>query len=78
MSSDYELMLRFLYKRNISWYYLDKVLVKMRIGGMTNRDIFGIARKSFEDYRIGKLYGFGIGTLLRKNLRKIPQFFQRQ
>lgn len=33
LAADYELMLRFLYKHEISTTYIPKVLVKMRTGG---------------------------------------------
>jgi len=35
-ASDYEFMLRYMYRNNASAYYLPKMLVTMRIGGMSN------------------------------------------
>jgi glycosyltransferase len=76
IASDYELMLRFLGKYKISTCYLNKVLVKMRTGGTSNRSLKNIIRKSMEDLKairennIGSYY-----TLILKNLRKLNQFF---
>ena len=40
--ADIELMYRFLEKKNINFVYLDKILVSMRIGGISNRSIYKI------------------------------------
>ena len=74
IAADYELVLRFLYKYRIPACYIPKVLVKMRTGGLSNQNIKTIIRKSREDYKICKLYGFNFFTLLNKNLTKISQF----
>jgi len=42
VSADFELMLRFLEKYKISTIYLSKVLVRMRVGGESNRSIKNI------------------------------------
>jgi glycosyltransferase involved in cell wall biosynthesis len=44
VSADFELMLRFLEKYAISTAYLPKVLVKMRLGGESNRSIQNIIK----------------------------------
>ena len=78
IASDYELMLRLLEKEKISTCYIPEVLIKMRVGGVSNR-ISNIIIKSFEDYRVMKMHHVGgLAVLLRKNLSKIPQFFQKQ
>ena len=77
IAADYELMLRFLHKHRISTYYIPEVLIKMRLGGASNKSLSSIIRKSSEDYRAMKMHQVGgISTLLRKNLSKIPQFFK--
>ena len=56
--------------------YLPEVLVKMRCGGESNRNLGKIFQKSIEDYKILKSHGLPpFKTLLFKNLSKIPQFF---
>ncbi len=39
IASDYELMLRFLHKYKISTCYIPEVLIKMRLGGASNRSL---------------------------------------
>ncbi len=77
ISSDYEIMLRFLHKHQISSFYLPEVLVRMRVGGISNRSLKNLMRKSMEDYRAWKLNGLkgGMHIIFLKNISKIPQFF---
>ncbi len=75
IAADYELMMRFLGRHGISTCYIPEVLIKMRMGGASNRSISNILRKSSEDLRIMRMHDLGgLPTLLRKNLSKIPQF----
>ncbi len=74
ISADYELMLRLLYKHQIRCSYIKKVLVKMTIGGTSNRNFRNIIQKSKEDLMIiRKAKIGGVKTLLYKNLFKIKQ-----
>lgn len=67
--------------------YLPQVLVPMRLGGKSNRNLREIARKSWEDYQILRRHGRGcppglgglraLGALAGKNLSKMPHFFRR-
>lgn len=76
ISADYDTMLRFLGRYKISAAYLPEVMVKMRVGGASNRSIKNIIRKSTEDYQAIKKNKFGsVFTLIFKNLRKVTQFF---
>jgi len=77
IAADYELMLRFLYKYRISSFFLDDAIVKMRYGGVSNRNISNIIAKSREDRMICKSYNLGYMSLLMKNLQKLPQFILR-
>ena len=77
IASDYELMLRFLFKNGISTHYIPDVLVKMRIGGVSNKNLKNLIRKTTQDYmawKLNNLKGAALAIPL-KNLRKIPQFF---
>lgn len=80
VASDYELMLRFLEKYKISTHYIPEVLVKMRMGGNSNKNFKNMMIKSFEDYKAWKVNGLrgGVYTILLKNLTKVPQFFKRK
>lgn len=79
IAADYELMLRFLEKNKITTHYIPSVLVKMRTGGVSNRNLKNIARKTVEDYRAWRVNNQPVtfNTILYKNLSKIPQFFRR-
>lgn len=79
IAADYDYILRCLARTEICVRYLPEVLVRMRTGGASNRSFRAILRKSREDLRAMRRAGVGgIGTLLCKNLRKVPQFFVRQ
>lgn len=79
IAADYDFILRYFGRRQISAVWLPEVLVKMRVGGESNRSCAHILRKSCEDYRaLRKNHIGGIGALLLKNISKIPQFIERQ
>ena len=76
IAADYDFMLRILSKDELKIGYKPSVLVKMRTGGESNRNLSNIIRKSMEDYRALKSNQVGgIMALIYKNLRKLPQFF---
>jgi glycosyltransferase len=79
IAADYELMLRFLERHQITTLYIPSVLVKMRTGGTSNRSLRNILLKSKEDYRARKTNNINnaLSTVLLKNLSKIPQFLGR-
>lgn len=80
IASDYELMLRFLEKEKISTCYIPEVLLKMRIGGTSNRSLRNVAIKTMEDYRAWQINHLQkkFYTIPFKNLSKIPQFFMKK
>ena len=75
-AADYELMVRFLYKFNVKAIFLDKLLVNMRTGGMSNASLKHRYKALMNDYKALKVNGvpFAIFTLLFKKLSKITQF----
>lgn len=76
IAADYDNMLRLLGKHRITTAYLPVVMVKMRVGGASNRSLKNIIRKSSEDMRAIRVNRFGsVFTLVFKNLRKLGQFF---
>ena len=79
IAADYELMLRLLEKHGISTYYLPEVLIKMRLGGASNKSLKNLFIKSSEDYKAWKANDLngGLYTIFLKNFTKIPQFFVR-
>jgi glycosyltransferase involved in cell wall biosynthesis len=78
IAGDYDVILRYFFQAKIQSFYIQRVLVKMRLGGESNRSVFKVLLKMHEDYtalrhnRVG-----GIWTLLNKNFRKINQFWLR-
>jgi glycosyltransferase involved in cell wall biosynthesis len=75
ISGDYDGMLRFLTQGHVRLGYIPQVMVRMRIGGASNRTFAQILRKNREDYRAIRTHGVGgIATLLAKNLSKVTQF----
>lgn len=78
-AADYELMLRFLYKNRISTYYLNKVLVKMRVGGMSNVSFKNRLRANKEDKKAWEINKINpkFYTLYIKPIRKVLQFIKK-
>ena len=75
IAADYDAMLRWLWTHKLRPAYIPEVLVKMRIGGESNRSIGRILQKSREDYRALRRNNVGGAfTLAQKNLSKIKQF----
>jgi glycosyltransferase len=79
ISADYHSILQFFSMPNFNTVYLPEVLVKMRLGGVSNSTLGGIAKKSFEDWCALRDSGFSIintsWALSLKNLSKLNQFF---
>lgn len=78
IAADYDSILRYLFKYKISTAYIPEVLVKMRVGGASNKSIENIIKKSKEDRLALKSNNIPwLKALLMKNLTKIPQFFKK-
>jgi glycosyltransferase involved in cell wall biosynthesis len=78
IAGDYESMLRILSHGGFKVAYVPEVLVRMRMGGASNRSIRNMLIKSTEDYAALREHGIGgFGALLRKNITKLPQFMMR-
>jgi glycosyltransferase len=75
IAADYDAVLRWFGKAKLRAAYIPEVMVKMRVGGESNRSLGRIIAKSHEDYRTLRAHNVGgIGTLLWKNLSKVGQF----
>ncbi|MFB1490933.1 MULTISPECIES: glycosyltransferase family 2 protein [unclassified Thiocapsa] len=78
IAADYDLMLRMLTQMSGRVLYLPQVLVRMRVGGESNRSVGKILQKSREDCRALRSNRVGgLGALAWKNLSKLPQFVRR-
>jgi glycosyltransferase len=79
IAADYDLMLRVLSGMTGRVVYVPEVLVRMRVGGASNRSLRHVVRKSWEDYRALRSNRVGgVGALAWKNVSKLPQFVRRQ
>jgi glycosyltransferase involved in cell wall biosynthesis len=80
MASDYELMLRILYKYQFNAVYLHEVLVKMRVGGISNGSLKRRLVANKEDrmaWKVNKLNPYFF-TLYLKPLRKLSQYMNKE
>jgi len=75
LAADYELMLRFLYKHEVSTTYIPKVLVKMRTGGTSTPGLYTV-RAVAENYKAWKVNDLNPNpiTFVLKPLSKLLQY----
>jgi len=78
-AADYELMLRFLFKRGITCTYIPEILVKMRTGGQSNVSLRNRIRAHRMDHRAWQVNGLRPypWTILFKPLSKILQYIRK-
>ena len=76
-AADYELMLRFMHKTEVNAYFLDKVMVKMQCGGMSNKNPVSRIKAWRFDLKAMRKNGikFPLIALIMKPLRKMGQHF---
>lgn len=75
-AADYELMLRFMHTTDLNTFYVNKVLIKMQRGGMSNKSLINRVKAWRNDLRAMRDNAIKIPllTLIMKPLRKIGQF----
>jgi len=77
-SADYELMLRFMHKNEISVKYMPITTIKMRVGGQSNVTIKNRLAANKEDRMAWRMNGLSPGTAtVRKPLSKLTQFLKK-
>jgi len=78
IAADYELMLRLVHVNNIKLEYIPHVLVKMRLGGVSNAGLKNRLRANREDREAWEVNGLQpyFFTLYLKPARKIFQFIK--
>ncbi|BAL97476.1 glycosyltransferase family 2 protein [Rubrivivax gelatinosus] len=78
ISADYFSVLKLFTQPDFHAEYIPDVLVKMRLGGASNKSLRAIARKTREDWRALRSCNIGrVGAacaITWKNLSKLPQF----
>ncbi len=76
-AADYELMLKFLYVNKIDAYYIKKVMVKMKVGGKSNKSFTNRVKGLYFDLKAMRnneiLLPFV--TMIAKPMRKLGQYF---
>ena len=75
-AADYEFMARYLYRHKVSSFYLPKMIVKMRNGGISNNNLRGRFRANRRDYlamKKNKIPAAFFVSIL-KPLIKLPQY----
>jgi hypothetical protein len=79
IAADYDCILRLFSQPGFKAAYLPHVLVKMRLGGASNRSLGNVLLKSREDLQALRRSGVGgLGALAMKNLSKLPQFWAQR
>ncbi len=78
-SADYEFMSRYLYKFKLSSFYLPKLIVRMRRGGLSNNNIYKRLRANRRDYLAMKVNGvpFAFIVSILKPLSKLHQYYKK-
>lgn len=75
-AADYELMMRFVHKHRAQTFFLPEVMIKMRVGGMSNSSVKNRLLANQADMAAMKANGIVLPllTAVLKPLRKLPQF----
>ena len=78
-AADYEFMARYLYKNNVSSTYLPMLIVKMRMGGQSNNNLYQRLRANRRDFLAMKKNNipFAFFVSILKPLIKLPQFYKK-
>lgn len=78
-AADYDLILRFLFKHKIKAEYIPEVLVKMRVGGLSNKSLKNRINANKEDRLALKLNGmpYAWWVSILKPLSKLNQFWNK-
>ena len=79
IQSDFELTMRFMAVNKIKTLYLPGVMVKMRMGGVTNNRISNVIKGNLEAYKACRKNGLPVTPffMVRKVLSRLPQFFRK-
>lgn len=80
LAADFEIMARFIGRYHITSNYIPRVLVKMRLGGATNKHLINIIRQNLEIYRAGSKNNIRISLIVlifKKIINRLAQFFMK-
>ena len=78
-SSDIEMMYRMLEKHKISSFYINKVLIKMRYGGASNKNLIQIIKQNMQTLKFLKLNTFSriLIFIYHKLINRLVQIMNR-
>jgi glycosyltransferase involved in cell wall biosynthesis len=80
IAADFELLFRFIEQNKIKTKYIPKVMVKMRLGGTTNKSLNNVVNQNKEIISILQSYypNFSIASFMfRKLINRLSQFIRR-
>lgn len=79
IAADYDFILRIFKQQHHTFIYIPETIVKMRVGGASNKSLSNIFTKSREDLRAARSnqIRFPLKVVAFKNLSKIPQWFSK-
>ena len=81
MGNDVDLMMRFLNKYALKSVYVPEIFVRMRLGGVSNRNLINIVRQNLELFRAGKKNDIKIFLpvfIFGKIIARISQYISKQ
>lgn len=78
IAADYELLFRFMYVNKLSAHYIDRNIVYMRAGGLSNSSLKNYWISNFEVYKSWGLNGESVSPtiIFEKPLRKLKQIIR--
>ena len=76
LASDFEIMLRFIEKYQIKTIYINEVIIKMRLGGKTNRSIYNIICQNIEILKAFHEHGINVNYLIYPVKRFVSKILQ--
>jgi glycosyltransferase len=76
IAADYDFILRIFNQSTYNFYFLPETIMKMRLGGTSNRSFKNLIQKTKEDYRVARTnrIKWPMVTVGLKNFSKIPQW----
>ena len=75
-AADYELMARFMHKHHLNPFYLEKVMVKMKVGGASNKNLSSRVKGLLNDFKAMRKNGISLplAAVFLKRARKLGQY----
>jgi len=79
IAADYDFILRIFKQPQYTFKYLPYTIMKMRVGGASNRNLRNLIQKTKEDFTAATNNGMNspLKVVVQKNLSKIPQWFSK-